>query len=96
MSQDTASTNTSLHISLPTVLRHYVEERVAKGGYSNPSDYMRELIRRDQRREAQEELERLLLEGLRSGEAKEITETYFGDLRREIEAVIGRKRAQTL
>lgn len=95
MNQDTTSSNTSLHISLPTVLRRYVEERVAKGGYSNPSDYMRELIRHDQRRQAQEEFERLLLEGLQSGEAEEVTETYFGDLRREVETVIARKRAQT-
>jgi antitoxin ParD1/3/4 len=59
---------TSLNISLPQPLKDYVEERVKKGGYSTPSEYVRELLREDQKRRIEERLEALLLEGLNSGE----------------------------
>jgi antitoxin ParD1/3/4 len=39
--------NTSIHISLSDTLRDYLQERVREGGYSNPSDYVRSLIRAD-------------------------------------------------
>lgn len=57
----------SLNISLPAQLKSFVEQQVREGGYSTPSEYVRELLRQDQRRRAEEELERQLLEGLRSG-----------------------------
>lgn len=38
---------TSLNISLPQQLKSYVEAQVAEGEYGTPSEYMRDLIRRD-------------------------------------------------
>ena len=58
---------TSLNISLPRPLKEFVEERVKEGSYSTPSEYVRELLREDQKRQAGERLEALLLEGLNSG-----------------------------
>ena len=95
MSQSITMPNTSLHISLPSQLRDYIEDRVAKDGYSNPSDYVRELVRRDQERRAKERLDQLLLEGLQSGEAVEVTPGYLAELRGEVEAIIARKRPKT-
>lgn len=43
---------TSLHISLPETLREFVAERVRQGAFSNPSDYVRALIRADRERQA--------------------------------------------
>ena len=40
----------SLNISLPQPLKAYVEAQVAEGEYGTPSEYMRELIRRDKER----------------------------------------------
>lgn len=40
----------SLNISLPQQLKAYVEAQVAEGEYGTPSEYMRELIRRDKQR----------------------------------------------
>jgi len=37
-------------ISLPEMLRDFAEQRVRTGGYSSVSEYVRELIRTDQRR----------------------------------------------
>jgi antitoxin ParD1/3/4 len=58
----------TMNISLPDSLKEYVKERVEKEHYSTPSDYVRSLIREDQKQhEEGEHLEQLLLEGLRSG-----------------------------
>ncbi len=51
---------TSLNISLPDALKAYVEGQVASGDWSTPSEYVRELIRRDKERRFAE-LERGLL-----------------------------------
>jgi antitoxin ParD1/3/4 len=41
---------TSLNISLPQVLKAYVEGQVASGDWGTPSEYVRELIRQDKER----------------------------------------------
>jgi antitoxin ParD1/3/4 len=38
----------SMNISLPEPLRDYVQERIDSGQYASASDYVRDLIRRDQ------------------------------------------------
>ena len=48
---------TSLHISLPETLKDFALKRVEEGAFSNPSDYVRTLIRAD--RERQQKLETL-------------------------------------
>ena len=48
---------TTLHISLPDALKEFALKRVEEGAYSNPSDYVRTLIRAD--RERQQKLEAL-------------------------------------
>ncbi|MDO9103662.1 MAG: hypothetical protein Q7U57_01740 [Methylovulum sp.] len=60
--------NTTLHISLPETLKQYVKERVDEEHFSNPSDYIRVLIREDQKRRDEKKLEQMLLEGLTSGQ----------------------------
>ena len=68
---------TSLNISLPSNLREYVEGEVRLGGYSTPSEYVRALIREDQKRKALGKLESLLLEGLASGEPLEVNHAFW-------------------
>lgn len=58
----------SLNVSLPKTLREYVENQVEEGGYSTPSEYVRSLIREDQKKRVAEKIEALLMEGIRSGE----------------------------
>jgi antitoxin ParD1/3/4 len=76
------------NISLPENLKSYVKERVADGGYSTPSNFVRDLIRADMRRRGRERLEHMLLEGLALGEPEEVTPGYRAALRAEAEAVI--------
>lgn len=56
--------STTMNISLPETLKDFVRERVREADFSNPSDYVRHLIREDQKRAAQEKLDALLLQGL--------------------------------
>jgi putative addiction module CopG family antidote len=53
----------TMNISLPDSLKAFVEEQVAAKGYGTSSEYMRELIRKDQDRQ---HLRNLLLEGAQS------------------------------
>ncbi|MCC5620352.1 hypothetical protein [Nostoc sp. CHAB 5715] len=46
---------TNIQISLPESMKVFVEEQVAKGGYSSASEYLQELIFQDQQRKGQEE-----------------------------------------
>ncbi len=41
---------TSLNISLPKALKKYVGRQVASGNWGTPSEYIRDLIRRDKER----------------------------------------------
>jgi antitoxin ParD1/3/4 len=75
---------TSLNISLPKTLKKFVEDQTAQGGYSTPSEYVRQLLREDQKRRAEEELESMLLAGLRSGKRLEVNEEYWQKLRERI------------
>jgi len=58
---------TSLNISLPTTLKQYVERQVEAGGYSTPSEYVRDLVRSDAKRRAEAKLGTLLDEALTAG-----------------------------
>ena len=40
----------TMNISLPDPMKHWVEAQADTGRYSNASDYVRDLIRRDQER----------------------------------------------
>jgi antitoxin ParD1/3/4 len=74
----------SLNISLPQSLKDYVEDRVETGGYSTPSEYVRELLRQDQNRRAAQELEALLLDGLKSGDPIQISPEYWETKRKQL------------
>ena len=59
----------TMNISLPDPLKAFVDGEVATGRYSSASEYVRELIRADERRKTQEALETALLDGLSGPEA---------------------------
>lgn len=58
----------TMNVSLPTAMKDWVEARAETGRYSNASDYVRDLIRRDQEREDKlAVLQRMIEEGEESG-----------------------------
>jgi antitoxin ParD1/3/4 len=70
---------TTLNISLPDSMRTFIEQQVSQSGYSTASEYIRQLVRADQKRAAQERLEALLLEGIESGPPIEATPEYWAE-----------------
>ncbi|OGT73098.1 MAG: addiction module antitoxin [Gammaproteobacteria bacterium RIFCSPLOWO2_02_FULL_56_15] len=58
----------TMNVSIPDQMREWVESQIASGVYSNASDYIRDLIRRDQEyKDKREVLIRALETGKKSG-----------------------------
>lgn len=71
-----------MNISLPDPLKKFVDGQVSTGHYSTASEYVRELIRADEKRKAEEQLEAMLLEGLNSA-GSELTAAEWAAIRKE-------------
>jgi antitoxin ParD1/3/4 len=74
----------TMNIALSAEMKEFVRGEVERGGYSSASEYVRALIREEQKRKAQEQLETLLLEGLDSGDPVEVTEEWWQQKRAEL------------
>ena len=73
----------TMNISLPDQLKEFVDTQVGSGRYSSVSEYVRGLIREDEKRHAQEKLEALLIEGIQSGEPSAMSRQDWAGIRRE-------------
>ncbi len=70
-----------MSFALPEALRSYIDQRVRSGQYGNTSEYLRELIRRDQEDQAKKRLRELIEEGLQSGRGRDLTRKVVAELR---------------
>jgi antitoxin ParD1/3/4 len=68
----------TMNVSLPDELKSFVDERVGVGGFGSTSEYVRDLIRRDQERER---IRGLLLDGAASPPGPIADSSYFESLR---------------
>lgn len=73
----------TMNVSLPEELRAYVDAQVEDGRYGSTSEYVRELIRRDQDRQR---LRFLLEDGARSAPGPAADDVYFAGLRDRVRA----------
>lgn len=73
------SSNT-MSFALPESLRAYIDRRVETGHYGNTSEYLRDLIRRDQLEQAKLRFRALIAEGLESGAGPLFDDHYITDL----------------
>jgi antitoxin ParD1/3/4 len=71
----------TMNISLPDTLKSFVDEQVSQRGYGTSSEYVRELIRKDQDRL---QLRNLLLAGAASTPAVPADASYFDGLRNRV------------
>jgi antitoxin ParD1/3/4 len=71
----------TMNISLPDTLKSFVDEQVGTRGFGTSSEYVRELIRKDQERQR---LRALLLEGAASPQAGAADDAYFAGLRERV------------
>ena len=81
----------SMNISLPEPMKEFVDGQIATGRYSSVSEYIRELIRADEKRKAEDQLEAFLLEGLVGDEAA-LTPNDWQAIRREALAQVKKAR----
>ncbi len=72
-----------MNISLPASLKSFVDAQVRERGYGSSSEYVRELIRKDQDRQ---QLRALLLAGAGSAPTQATTPADFDTLRQRIRA----------
>jgi antitoxin ParD1/3/4 len=70
-----------MSFALPESMREYIDARVRSGEYGNTSEYLRDLIRRDQQDQAARRLRQLITEGLESGPPRPLTRRRIADLR---------------
>jgi antitoxin ParD1/3/4 len=73
---------TTMNISLPDSMKAFVDEQVAKGGFGTASEYVRHVLREEQKRRLREQIDAKLLEALDSGEATPMTADDWVSLRR--------------
>ncbi len=70
----------TMNISLPKKLKDWVESQTDEGSYSNASDYVRDLIRRDQQRaEAIARLQAEIDIGIASGISDKTLDEVFAE-----------------
>lgn len=62
-----------MSFALPEAMRAYIDKRVSAGDYGNTSEYIRDLVRRDQEEQARKRLRDLIGEGLASGAGRRRT-----------------------
>lgn len=71
----------TMSFALPESMRAYIDARVSDGDYGNTSEYLRELIRRDQDQQHAVRLRNLIADGLASGDARPVTGELVAHLR---------------
>lgn len=76
-----------MNVSLPPALREWVDEQVERRGFSTASEFVRQVLREEQEREARRRIDTALLEGLASGPATTMGSSDWTEVRRE-----GRRR----
>ena len=86
---------TTMNISLPESLREWVDEQVEKGGYGSASEFIRHVLREERKRAAERRLEDLLVEGLESGPASQMTEDDWAEIRSQVRARLTKRRKKT-
>jgi antitoxin ParD1/3/4 len=77
----------TMNISLPDTLKSFVDEQVEKRGYGTSSEYVRELIRKEQ---DAEQMRALLTKGAKSPVVGLLDDDFFDSLR---ERARGRRAA---
>ena len=77
----------TMNVSLPDAMKDWVEGRAETGRYSNASDYVRDLIRRDQERaEKIAAMQRLVDEAEDSGVSSSSMDDILATARRRLRA----------
>jgi antitoxin ParD1/3/4 len=82
----------TMNVSLPDPMKEWVEAQAKTGEYANVSDYVRDLIRRDQHRKDKiAAMQRFVDEGLSSGPGSRTADELFAIALARAEKSLGKK-----
>jgi antitoxin ParD1/3/4 len=73
----------TMTVTLPDSLKAFVESQAARKGYGSPNEYLGALIREDQRKAENDEIEGKLLEALHGPPATLVTAETWGAVKQE-------------
>ena len=76
---------TTLQLSLPDEVKHFVDEQVARGGFDNADEYFCALLRREYEIGVRDHLRALLQSGIDSGRPLDLSDAFWHE--REEKAV---------
>jgi antitoxin ParD1/3/4 len=79
-----------MNISLPAPLKGWVEEQVAERGYSTASEFVRDVLRREQEQSLRAAIDARLIQAIESGESTPMTAKDWQRIRSD-----GRKRVRS-
>ncbi|NWN89867.1 MAG: type II toxin-antitoxin system ParD family antitoxin [Micrococcaceae bacterium] len=71
----------TMNVSLPDELKKFVEAQVEEHDYVSSSEFLRDMLRREQDRT---QLRALLIQGMESGAGSEMNDSYFERMRERI------------
>lgn len=74
---------TTMNISLPAPLKSWIEEQVEARGYSTASEFVRDVLRREQEQALRAAVDVRLLQAIDSGESTEMTRRDWQRIREE-------------
>lgn len=84
----------TMNISLPDKMKQWVEEQVATGRYANASDYVRDLVRRDEERARKlAAFQREIDKGIASGISDTPIDEIFAEAKRRGRAAVAARDA---
>ncbi len=76
----------TLNVSMPDAMRAWIEAQTKGGQYNNASEYVRDLIRRDQKERQQlERLQAAVDEGRKSGVSEKTLDDIWQDVKQRHE-----------
>jgi antitoxin ParD1/3/4 len=79
----------TMNISLPDPMKEFIETQTSKEGFGSVSEYLRSIIREVQKRQAKQELEAKLLEGLQGPSVVMTREDWDSIEREALEGLAG-------
>lgn len=85
----------NLTVVLPPNWHDFISSQVAAGGYKDAADYVQALLRDAEKRKAAGKIEKMLEEGIQSGEATPWTKEDLENAKREIRERHARRTGST-
>ncbi|HWE02656.1 MAG TPA: hypothetical protein VG326_09625 [Tepidisphaeraceae bacterium] len=83
-----------MNISLPAPLKSWVEEQVAARGYSTASEFVRDVLRREQSAAAMTRVDERLVESLNSGPSRPMNRKTWERIRAQGIALSRRRKGK--